>query len=190
MSMSNLAYVRVSTIEQNTARQEVAIKETVKIDKWFIEKVSAKDRERKELNKLLDYIRTDDTIYIHSLDRLARNTRDLLNIIEILNKKNVKLHSIKDNIDFNSSTGKFMLTILGGVAELERNILKERQKEGIAEAQKKGIYEGRKKIKLNDKQFNELYKDWKKGYITQKDMCDKLSISRSTLYRRIKESNL
>lgn len=185
--MSNLAYVRVSTIEQNTERQIIAIKNNAEIDKWFIEKASAKDKERKELKKLLDYIRENDTIYIHSLDRLARNTKDLLSIIETLNQKNVELYSIKDNFDFNSSSGKFMLTILGAVAEFERNILKERQAEGIAIAKKKGKFKGSKPIKINKKQFEELYGDWKKGYITQKDMYKRLNISRTTLYRRIKE---
>lgn|SRR5699024_6180966 len=185
--MSNLAYIRVSTIEQNTERQIKAIKEHVKIDKWFIDKASAKDKNRKELNQLLNYIRENDTIYIHSLDRLARNTKDLLEIIETLNKQNVELYSIKENFDFNSTSGKFMVTILGAVAEFERNILKERQAEGIAIAKQKGKFKGSKPIKLNEKQFEELYFDWKRGYITQKDICERLNISRTTLYRRIKK---
>ena len=185
--MSNLAYIRVSTIEQNTERQIKAIKEHVKIDKWFIDKASAKDKNRKELNQLLNYIRENDTIYIHSLDRLARNTKDLLEIIETLNKQNVELYSIKENFDFNSTSGKFMVTILGAVAEFERNILKERQAEGIAIAKQKGKFKGSKPIKLNEKQFEELYFDWKRDYITQKDMCERLNISRTTLYRRIKK---
>lgn len=187
--MSNLAYIRVSTVEQNLLRQEVAIKENIKIDKWFLEKASAKNRERPELNGLLDYIREGDSIYIHSLDRLARNTKDLLNIVETLDQKKVKLYSIKDNFDFNSSTGKFMMTILGAVAELEYNITKERRNEGIALAKKKGIYKGRKPVELNKQQFKELYLDWEKGYITKKEMAKRLNISRSTLYRRIKKYN-
>lgn len=185
--MEKLAYVRVSSVDQNYARQEVAIKEATDINKWFIEKVSGKDRNRPELKKLLEYARENDTIYIHSLDRLARNTKDLLNIVETLQEKKIKLYSIKDDIDFNSSTGKFMLTILGAVAELERNILKERQREGIIIAKREGKYKGRKPIKFNSKQFDDLYSDWKKGYITQREMANRLNISRSTLSRRIKE---
>lgn len=188
--MKKLAYVRVSSLDQNIARQEKAITEVANIDKWFIEKVSGKNRNRPELNKLLDYVRKGDTIFIHSLDRLGRNTKDLLSIVETLSKKGVILRSLKDNFIFdNSSTGKLMFTILSAFSEFERNILRERQAEGIAIAKEKGLYEGRKKIKINEKQFNELYSDWKKGYITKDEMARRLNISRSTLYRRIKEYN-
>ena len=87
--MKKLAYVRVSSIEQNVDRQKIAINKVVDIDKWFIEKVSGKDRNRPELNKLLDYVREGDTVYIHSLDRLGRNTSDLLNIVEDLSESNL-----------------------------------------------------------------------------------------------------
>lgn len=182
----NIAYVRVSTIQQNEERQIRAL-EKHNIDKWFTEKVSAKDTNRNELQDMLDYVRDGDKIYIHSLDRLARNTLDLLQIVEQLNDKGVELISLNDNIDFNSSTGKFMMTILGAVAELERNILKERQLEGIEVAKQKGLYKGRKPIAIEHDKFKQLYDDWKEGSINQKDMIEALNISRTTLYRRIKE---
>lgn len=182
----NIAYVRVSTIQQNEERQIKSL-EKHNINKWFTEKVSAKDTDRKELQVMLDFVREGDKIYIHSLDRLARNTLDLLQIVEQLNAKGVELISLTDNIDFNSSTGKFMMTILGAVAELERNILKERQLEGIEIAKQKGLYKGRKPMYINADKFKQLYDDWKKGLITQKDMTEELNISRTTLYRRIKE---
>lgn len=189
--MKKLAYVRVSSIDQNPARQKKSISEATEIDKWYIEKISGKTRNRPELNKLLDYVREGDTIYIHSLDRLARNTNDLLNIVEDLNSKGVNLHSLKDSFVFdNSPTGKLMLTVLSAVAEFETNILDERRKEGIAIAKKNGVYKGRKKIKVNQNQLAELLSDWKKGYITKDQIAERLNISRTTLYRRIKDLNL
>lgn len=185
--MSNLAYVRVSSVEQNTARQELAINNEAKIDKWFIEKASAKNTNRSELNSLLNYIRKDDVIYIHGLDRLARNTKDLLDIMEKLDIKGVKLYSINDNFDFNSSTGKLLLTVLGAVAEFERNILRERQAEGIAIAKKNGVYKGRKKIYTNEhigiKHALELRESTNK---TVNEICTITGISKSTFYRNLK----
>lgn len=189
--MKNLAYVRVSTLEQNIDRQKIAINKIANIDKWFIEKVSGKNRDRPELNKLLDYVREGDTVYIHSLDRLGRNTKDLLNIVEDLSEQGVVLRSLKDNFVFdNSSSGKLILTIFSAIAEFERNINKERQLEGIEIAKKKGKYKGRKKNKVNNKQLAELYSDWEKGYITKDEMARRLNISKSTLYRRLKELEL
>lgn len=186
--MKNIAYVRVSSIDQNIARQQEAIEEHIKIDKWFIDKTSGKDKNRPKLNQMLEYVREDDTIYIHSLDRLARNTMDLLNIAKDLTEQGIKLHSLKDSFVFdNTPTGKLLLTVLGAVAEFERAIAKERQLEGIAIAKKNNVYKGRKKIKINKKLFEELYLDYKKGYITQVEFARRLNISRSTLYRRIKK---
>lgn len=185
--MKKIAYVRVSSIDQNIDRQTKAISDFVEIDKWYIEKQSAKDRKRPKLNEMLNYVREGDIIYIHSLDRLARNTLDLLNIVEELDAQEVKLHSLNDNFALDSSQGKFMLTIIGAVAELERALAEERRNEGIAIAKVNNVYKGRKPIKINIDHFNELYYDWKKGYITQMDICKKLNISRSTLHRRIKK---
>lgn len=181
-----VAYVRVSTIEQNEARQVEAL-EPYGIEKWFTEKVSAKDTDRPKLQEMLSFVREGDIVYIHSFDRLARNTIDLLTIVETLKKKKVQLISVKDNIDFNSDTGMFMLTILGAVAELERNILRERQREGIAIAKKQGKFKGRKPIEINVNQWEELYEDMTKGYISKDDMAEKLGMSISTLYRKLKE---
>lgn len=181
----NIGYVRVSTVEQNEARQVEALKQ-YDIERLYKEKVSAKDTNRPKLQEMLSFVREGDTIYIHSFDRLARNTIDLLTIIEELKEKNVKLVSIKDNIDFNSNTGKFMLTILGAVAELERSILKERQREGIEIAKKQGKFKGRQPIKLNKDKWEALYSDMTDGYITKQEMADKLGISVPTLYRRLK----
>ena len=138
----NIAYVRVSTIEQNEERQIKAL-EIYNIDKWFIEKVSGKDMKRPELINMLDFAREGDNIYIHDLSRLARSTSDLLNIVETLNKKKINLISNKECIDTSTATGKLMLTMIGAINEFERQNLKERQAEGIEIAKAKGKYKGR-----------------------------------------------
>ena len=117
--MSKIGYIRVSTIEQNTDRQEIALGK-LGIDKMFIEKCSGKNRDREELKKMLDYIREEDTLYIESISRLARSTRDLLSIVQILQNKKVYLVSLKENIDTSTPQGRFVLTIFGALSELER----------------------------------------------------------------------
>ena len=134
--MANLAYVRVSTVEQNEERQLENLKR-YGIEKWFIEKISAKDTNRPQLNAMLDYAREGDKIFIHDSSRLARSTKDLLEIIDYLQKKSIILVSSKDNIDTSTPTGKLMLTLIGAINEFERTNLLERQREGIAIAKAK-----------------------------------------------------
>lgn len=138
-----VSYIRVSTKEQNTARQE----NNIKADKYFIEKVSGKSAERKELRAMLDFVRENDTVIVESISRLARNTKDLLNIIDELNKKKVSFVSQKEQIDTRTPQGKFMLTVFGALAELERECILERQKDGIEIAKQKGLYKGKPKKK-------------------------------------------
>lgn len=133
--MANLGYVRVSTAEQNDARQRGAL-EKYNIDKWFEEKVSGKDTNRKKLQAMIDYCREGDTIYVHDFSRLARSTKDLLEIVELLQSKGVNLVSDKENLDTNTATGKLMLTMIAAIAEFERQNLLERQREGIAIAKR------------------------------------------------------
>lgn len=128
MNGKNIAYIRVSTVEQETARQTEIMKK-FDIDKTFIEKVSAKDTNRKQLQGLLEFVREGDTVYIVDFSRLARNVKDLLDIVETLNKKGVKLVSIKENLDTATPQGKLMLTMLGAIYEFERAIILERQRE-------------------------------------------------------------
>ena len=139
----NIAYVRVSTIEQNEARQTEVLKKYI-IDKWFIEKISAKNTNRPELQNMIEFARSGDAIYIHSLDRLARSTKDLLCIVEQLQSKGIHLVSTKENIDTSTATGKLMLTMIGAIAEFERVNMLERQCEGISIAKANGAYKGRK----------------------------------------------
>lgn len=145
-----VAYIRVSAIDQNTARQEESM-EGLGIDKIFLEKASGKDRERPELNNMLEFIREGDTVYIESFSRLARNTEDLLNLVEQIQSNGASIVSLKEGFDLTTPAGKMMLTMLGAIYTFEREVLLERQKEGIAIAKEQGKYKGRKKIEITDK---------------------------------------
>lgn len=180
-----VAYVRVSTVEQNEARQIEALKK-FNIEKWFTEKVSGKDTNRPELQNLLDFVREGDTVYIHDFSRLARSTKDLLEIVEELNAKGVHLVSNKENIDSSTPTGKLMLTMIGAIAEFERTNLLERQREGIAIAKENGAYKGRKAKDIDDN-FIVGYNKYMKREITKKDFASMLNVSRPTLDKLIKE---
>lgn len=179
-----IGYVRVSTTEQNTARQEVLMKD-LGVDEIYIDKASGKNTDRPELQKMLDYVRKGDIVIVESISRFARNTKDLLELIETLNKKQVEFISKKENIDTSTPTGKFMLTVFGAVAELEREYILQRQAEGIAIAKQEGKYKGRKKIE-NDK-FEKVYRDWKADNITAVRAMELLGMKRNTFYRRVQE---
>jgi len=135
----NIAYIRVSTVEQNEERQVQALKNK-NIDKWFSEKVSAKDTNRPQLRAMLDFARKGDTIYIHDFSRLARNTTDLLSIVNQLQSKGVYLISNKEQINTSTPSGKLMLKMIGAINEFERANLLEKQREGIAIAKKQGKF--------------------------------------------------
>lgn len=182
-----VAYIRVSTVEQNEDRQLEAMKQ-YDIDKYFTEKVSGKDTNRPQLKAMLDYVREGDTVYIHDFSRLARSTKDLLDIVEQLNKKNVHLHSNKENLDTSTPTGKLMLTMIGAINEFERTNLLERQREGIAVAKKNGKYKGGQVKKIDDKIFNQYYKQYQTRQINKVQFAKALNISRPTLDKLLKES--
>lgn len=181
----NIGYIRVSTVEQNEGRQVEALKKH-NIDKTFIEKVSAKDTNRPELKAMLDFAREGDTIYVHSLDRLARSTKDLLEIVEQLQAKGIQLVSNKENIDTSTATGKLMLTMIGAIAEFERANLLERQKEGIAIAKAEGKYKGRKEIDYPSN-WKEVYSQWKNRELTGTKAMEQLGLKRNTFYKLVKE---
>ena len=139
---------------------------------------------------MLDFVREGDTIYIHDFSRLARSTKDLLNIVEQMTAKGVHLISVKENIDTNTATGKMMLTMIGAINEFERQNLLERQKEGIAIAKEKGLYKGRKEISFTDNEFNIEYEKYKNRTITKKELAEQLRISRPTLDKILKNRGL
>ena len=181
----NIAYVRVSTVEQNEARQVEALKKH-NIEKWFTEKVSAKDTNRPQLQAMLEFARQGDTIYIHDFSRLARSTTDLLQIVEQLQSKGIHLVSNKENIDTSTPTGKLMLTMIGAINEFERTNLKERQAEGIKVAKDKGKYKGRKKIEFPS-DWEQVYNQYKHREITGTKAMEQLGLKRNTFYKLIKE---
>lgn len=184
----NIGYVRVSTVDQNEARQVEALK-TYNIDKWFEEKISAKDTNRPELQNMLDYAREGDTIYVLDFSRLARSTKDLLSLVDQITEKSVKLVSLKENIDTSTPTGKLMLTMIGAIAEFERTNLLERQREGIALAKKSGKYKGRKKIKKPEN-FDQIIKKWKNREITAKEAMELTGLKKNTFYNMVNTTKI
>ena len=178
--------VRCSSADQNAARQEQILKE-LGCERVFSDMLSGKDTNRPGLQAILDYAREGDTLFVESFSRLARSTRDLLAITEELQKKNVQFISQKEQIDTTTPQGKFMLTVFGAMAGLEREQIRQRQREGIEIAKAQGKYTGRQPIKYDKYLFEQLYNQWKDGDITQHYMCKKLGMSRSTLFRRIIE---
>lgn len=187
--MAHIAYVRVSTEEQNESRQLEAL-EKRGIDKWFTEKISAKDMNRPQLNAMLDYVREGDTVYIHDFSRLARSTKDLLAIVELLQKKQVDLVSNKENLDTSTPTGKLMLTMIAAINEFERQNLLDRQREGIAIAKREGKYKGRQVKQIDDATFSAQYARYTRREINKRQLAEALSISRPTLNKLLKGRDL
>ena len=181
-----IGYVRVSTVEQNTARQEVLMKE-LDVDEVYIDKISGKSTDRPELKKMMQFVRQGDTVIVESISRFARNTKDLLELVEQLTGKGVEFISKKEAIDTTTPSGKFMLTIFGAVAELEREYILQRQREGIAIAKQNGTYTGRRPDTLPP-DFEAVMQQWRSGRITASAAMKKLHMSPSTFYRRAKRS--
>lgn len=182
----NIAYVRVSTVEQNDGRQLEGLKK-YNIDKWFSEKVSAKDTNRPELQRMLDFAREGDNIYIWDFSRLARSTKDLLELVETMNEKGIHLISVKENLDSSTPTGKLMLTMIGAINEFERTNMLERQREGIALAKEEGKYKGRKEIG-HPSNWDEVYSKWKSRELTGAKAMELLGLKRNTFYKLVKEA--
>ena len=183
----NIGYVRVSTVDQNEARQVEALKK-YGIEKWYSEKVSGKDLNRPKLQEMLDFVREGDTIYIHDFSRISRSVKDLLSLIDLLEAKKVHLVSVKENLDTSTPAGRLMLTMIGAINEFERANLLERQAEGIAIAKAKGKYKGRKAIEINEA-FIEGYNKYLARKLSKSALAKELGISRPTLDKLINEYN-
>ena len=181
-----IGYIRISTIDQSTARQELLM-EQLGVDEVYIDRMSGKNTNRPELLKMLEYVRRGDTVIVESISRFARNTRDLLELVEKLTVKGVEFVSKKEAIDTTTPTGKFMLTVFGAVAELEREYILQRQREGIAIAKANGVYKGRKPIQPPE--FEKVTAKWRNGQITAAEAMRQLGMSKSTFYRRVKEQS-
>lgn len=158
-----IGYVRVSTKEQNTARQEELMK-TLGVEKVYMDRMSGKSADRPELQKMMNYVREGDSVTVESISRFARNTKDLLELTEQLNSRHVQFISQKEKIDTETAAGKFMLTVFGAVAELEREYIRQRQMEGIEIAKGQGKYKGRPVKQLEN--FEAVYSQWKDKKIT------------------------
>lgn len=185
MTGQRVAYIRVSAVDQNLESQKELLQKCT-INKWFEEKISGKNADRPQLQAMLEYVREGDTVYVKDLSRLARNTKDLLDIVEYLTNKGVALKSIKESIDTSSNFGKLMITFLAAIYEFERANLLERQKDGIAVAKLKGKYKGRKKV---DKpaNFSEVYQKWLNRQIKSVTAIHELNISEYAFYKFVRE---
>ena len=181
-----VAYERVSTSGQSTLRQDVMMHDQ-KIEKVFTEKISGKDRNRTELQKMLDFVREGDTVVIESISRLARSTRDFLNILDELEKKHVALVSLKEQIDTATPTGRFLVSIFAALAQLEREQILIRQQEGVNAQKAAGTYTGgRPRIQVNKRQFDAVVSRWRSGEISAVRAMEELSLKKSTFYRLTK----
>lgn len=180
----NIAYIRVSTIEQNEARQREAL-EPLGIDKWFIEKASGKDINRPKLQEMLNYIREDDTVYVEEFSRLGRSTSNLLSIVKQIEDAGAKFVSLKEQFDASTPTGRLQMTMMAAIAEFEREMILERQREGIAIAKRAGKYKGRKEIKVPS--IGEYYQKYMTRQGNKTSIAKELGISRTTLDKLFKE---
>lgn len=182
-----VGYVRVSTTEQNTIRQEILMS-NLGVERVYIEKVSGKNRtDRPELAAMMTFVREGDVVIVESISRFARSTRDLLSLVEELSAKGVEFVSQKESIDTTTPQGKFMLTVFGAMAELEREQTLQRQREGIEAAKEAGKYTGRKPIEVSEVLLKDVHTQWYKSEITTAHAIKRLGVSRNTFYRRMWE---
>ncbi len=180
-----IGYIRASTTDQSTARQEVLMQE-LGVDQIYLDRLSGKNADRPELKRMMNFVRKGDMVIVESISRFARNTRDLLELVEQLTAKQVEFVSKKEAIDTTTPTGKFMLTVFGAVAELEREYILQRQREGIAIAKAAGAYKGRKPIEHPE--FPAVVRLWRAGRITATEAMKRLGMKPSTFYRKVKVS--
>ena len=182
MSGKQIGYIRVSTIEQNTERQlhEIAL------DEMFTDKCSGKDINRPALTELIKFVRKDDTVHVHDISRMARNTENLLSLVKELTDKGVKLVFHKESLTFSGDDNpmqQLMLTMLGGIYQFERSMMleRQRQREGIAIAKKKGKYKG----KPVNVELNESIRSLAKIGTNKSQIAKQLDCSRTTVYKAL-----
>src|SRR3982750_106788 len=175
-----IGYIRVSSLDQQVARQL----EGIEVDKTFIDKASGKDTKRPQLELLMSFVRTGDTVIVHSMDRLARNLDDLRRIFHTLTGRGVRIEFVKEHLSFtgeDSPMASLMLSVMGAFAEFERALINERQREGIALAKRRGAYRGRKKA-LSQATITQLRGRIAEG-ISKAKVAREFGISRQTLYQ-------
>lgn len=179
---NQVGYIRVSSTEQNIERQL----DGIHLDKKFTDKASGGSRERPQLNAMLEYLRDGDTVHVHSIDRLARNTNDLNDIVNSLNDRGITIIFHKQNLTFShdvaqSAMNKLMFQMLAAFAEFERSMIRERQKEGIAKAKEKGLYKGRKR-KVD---YSEIQKAMLEDGSTFRSVAKKFGVGVATVQRAV-----
>ena len=179
-----VGYVRVSTVEQHTERQTRDLKENAGVEKVFLDKLSGKDTNRPALQEMLEFVRSGDCVVVSEFSRLARSTRDLLDIIQTLNDKGVSVVSRKEALDTSTPQGKLMLTLLAGIAEFEQ-----RQKEGIAIAKEQGKYKGRRQLHKPE-QWDEWREMYQTRQITATRLAEMCGVSRPVVYKWLKDSSV
>lgn len=184
--MALIGYARVSTVEQNEARQTALFKEK-KVDKFFLDRLSGKNTHRPQLKAMLNYVREGDTVIVSEYSRLARSTRDLLSIVQQLTEKKVQLISDKERLDTSTAQGRLMLTVFAALAEFERDVMLQRQREGIIIAKKQGKYKGRQPIPYNEEQFRKECQKWIKGQQTATTTMKLLGMKPNRFYRLAKK---
>ena len=183
MHGQHVGYIRVSTLDQHTERQL----EGIKVNKTFLDQASGKDTKRPQLDQLMSFVRSGDTVIIHSMDRLARNLDDLRRIVQTLTGKGVRIEFVKEHLTFtgeDSPMAHLMLSVMGAFAEFERALIKERQREGIAQAKKRGAFKGRRKS-LSPAEVAALHKQIAAG-VSKAQVARELGISRQTLYQYLR----
>ncbi|PKM60395.1 MAG: resolvase [Firmicutes bacterium HGW-Firmicutes-4] len=186
--MNTYFYIRVSSKDQNTIRQEVKAKEIgIPVGNVFIEKVSGKNvTDRPVLTNMMTVLKSGDKLIVDSISRFARNTKDLIELVEQLNEKGVIFVSLKEAIDTTTPTGIFMLTVFGAVAQLEREYIRQRQAEGIAIAVAQGKFKGRKPVEY-PKQWDKYYKMIKDGAMTNVEAMKLMDLKKTTFYKLVKD---
>lgn len=180
-----VGYVRVSTVEQNPARQDELMK-SFGVDKVYSEKLSGKDTKRPQFQEMIDFLREGDILYVESFSRLSRSTRDLLDTVNMLNEKGVSLVSDKEKIDTTTPQGRLVMTVFAAIYEFERENTLQRQREGIEIAKRQGKYKGRKPIEVTDA-FLKIARKWEKGELQLKDAVEESGVSQSTFFRKCKQ---
>lgn len=184
--MAKIAYIRVSTTHQDTYRQEISMPKD--IDKTFTEKVSGKDTNRPEFQKMLEYVREGDVVYFESFSRISRSLPDLLNTLDYFDKKGVAFVSLKENIDTSGATGKLIVSVLGAISAYEREINAERRAAGF----KKALEEERvgRPTAQKTPEFEAALKEWVAGNITATEAMKRAGVSRATFYKMAKQAGV
>lgn len=178
-----------STLEQNEVRR-LKMMEEQNVERVFVDKASGKNTDLKEFKAMMAFVRDGDTLIVESISRIARNTRDLLTIISTLTDKGVEFVSLKENIDTTTPHGRFMLTVFGALAELERESILERQREGIEIAKAEGKYKGRKPVAVDEAKFRAVCARWRTGEITATSAMKEVGLKPNTFYRRVQNLGL